>query len=96
MAQFDVYRVQGGGLVVNCQADALDRLPTRLVVPLRPRDKSEIGRLTPAVRVEGEDYILYTPLAGAVPARSLHRRVGSLTEHEYAIKGALDILITGV
>lgn len=96
MAQFDVYRVRGGGLVVDCQTDALDSLPTRLVVPLRPRDKSAMGRLTPAFRVEGKDYILYTPLAGAVAARSLDRFVVSLAEHEYAIKGALDILTNGV
>lgn len=39
MAKFDVYRLRdSGGLVVDCQADLLDGLNTRFVVPSLPID----------------------------------------------------------
>ena len=38
MAQFDVYRIEGGGLVLDCQSDPLRDLGSRVVAPLRPAD----------------------------------------------------------
>lgn len=35
MAQFDVYRVRGNVLVLDCQSDLLSSLTSRFVVPLR-------------------------------------------------------------
>ncbi|TPG15447.1 CcdB family protein [Sphingomonas oligophenolica] len=34
MAQFDVYRLSSGDVVVDCQTDQLWHLATRVVVPL--------------------------------------------------------------
>ncbi|WP_121119875.1 CcdB family protein [Croceibacterium ferulae] len=50
MAKFDVYRMrQGGILVIDCQADLLSGLNTRLVVPLLARSDAPqpAARLNP-------------------------------------------------
>ncbi len=95
MAQFDVYRVRDGGLAVDCQADLLDDLPTRLLAPLRPEHGEPIGRLTPSFVVAGERLTMLTPLVRGVARRDIEETVGSLRDHEYAIKIALDMLISG-
>lgn len=95
MAQFDVYRVRGGGMVVDGQSDLLDDLPTRFVIPLREKDNSALGRLTPILRVGNREFALVTPLAGAIDVRDIETIIVSLTAYEYEIKGALDMLISG-
>lgn len=51
MAKFDVCRLDAGILVLDCQADLLSDLRTRLVVPLVPSAESWGGvrRLNPAI-----------------------------------------------
>lgn len=96
MAQFDVYRVRGGGLVVDCQSDLLSSLPTRLVVPLRPTAQGAgIGRLTPTLSVEGTNYLFAAPIARAIAVRDIEATVTSLKAEEYTIKAALDMLVSG-
>jgi toxin CcdB len=97
MAQFDLY--QGVGptpYVVDLQADALDRLTTRVVAPLAPRKKAEIMRgLTPVVEIDGREFVVRTQNLAAVHVRELRRRVGSLVEYQDDIKRALDLLFLG-
>ena len=95
MAQFDVHRVRGGGLAIDVQSDVLRDLPTRFVVPLRGRDASVMGRLTPVFSIEGQDLAMVTHLAGAIYVRDLDAKVTSLIDHEYEIKAALDMLLSG-
>lgn len=95
MAQFDIHRVRGGELAVDCQADLLDNLPTRLMAPLRADQPATIARLTPSFTVNGRQMTLLTPLVRGVSVREIEETIGSLREHEYAIKGALDLLISG-
>lgn len=95
MAQFDVYRVRGGGLVLDCQSDLLRDLPTRFVVPLRVADRSVLQRLMPVFQVDERDLAMVTPLAGAIDVRALGDIVTSLTGHEFEIKDALDMLVSG-
>lgn len=95
MAQFDVYRVRGGGLVVDCQSDLLSSLPTRFVAPLRLKDASTVQRLNPTFRIEGRDYIMVSQLAGSIDRRSIVETVISLTDDQFDIKNALDMLISG-
>ena len=40
--------------------------------------------------------IMVTELAGAIPAHAMGRRVASFVAHEYEIKAALDMLISGI
>ena len=101
MAQFDVLRNPRGGaypLVVDVQADLHARLATCVVVPLTPRSRyavQPITRLQPIVKVRGEEYVVVTPMIGAVSRASLGERVGSLASQRAAFIGALDLLITG-
>ena len=61
MAQFQVYRLAGGRLVLDLQTDLIDT-GSRVVAPLivvstGPR---VIGRLEPVFEVNGEDHALHT------------------------------------
>lgn len=97
MAQFDVHRL-GGGLVVDCQADLLSYIASRLVAPLVPQADAPppAQRLNPVFDVDGETYVLVTESAGAVPARQLGPVVASLADRWFDITAALDTLISGV
>lgn len=98
MAKFDVYRQkQGGWFVLDCQADLLSDLNTRLVVPLLPIDlapKPAI-RLNPIFDVEGERLVMVTQFAASVPIRELGEIVQSLSPEQDAVSAALDMLIIG-
>ncbi len=99
VAQFDVYRNGfGEGLLLDCQSDLLSHLNTRLVAPLLPPDRmpQPLPRLNPLFDVDGETYMMVAQFAGAVELRELGKPVASLAEHDHAITGALDILLTGV
>ena len=98
MPQFDVFRLQNGELVVDCQADVLSGLNTRLVIPLQIIDEGGqvSARLNPLLTIGGERLVLKTHFAGAIDTRLLRTRTGSAAEHEYAIKAALDVLISGI
>lgn len=95
MAQFDVYRLADGALVLDCQSDVLDSYQTRLVVPLLEYDPAMIlmSRLHPRFTVDGEQVVMITQFATAIQVRELRRRVASLAEHRLAITDAIDILI---
>jgi toxin CcdB len=95
MAQFDVYRVRGGELVVDCQSNLLSALPTRFVAPLRHTDAQPIDRLNPTFRINGRDYAMITQLAGAIDRLAIVEIIASVSEREFDVKGALDLLIVG-
>ena len=97
MTQFDVYHIVGQGLVVDCQNDLFDDLGSRIVAPLREPEDPAVSRsrLNPLVTLDGESYRVATQFLRAVYARRLTDRVGSLRHHEYDIKGAIDLLISG-
>ncbi|GAA0711459.1 CcdB family protein [Dokdonella soli] len=105
MARFDVYRNESAQsakrfpyfLVV--QSDLLDGLSTTVVVPLgKPGVVG--GRLaqtlTPALDVDGEALVMYTPELAAVHATVLRKRVGNLEGQRGAILRALDFLFSGI
>ncbi len=95
MAQFDVLRVTGDILVLDCQSDFLIDLPTRFVVPLRALDCIDLPRLTPSFEVAGQRLTMITPLARSIAKRDVIGTVTSLAAHEYDIKNALDMLTSG-
>jgi len=97
VAQFDVHQLSKGRLVVDCQADLLDYLASRFVVPLVSLDKAAPAkRLNPVFNIGGRDYIMLTEAAAAVPVRELGEIVASLADRSFEITGALDVLISGV
>ena len=95
MAQFDVLRVTGDVLVLDCQSDLLVDLPTRFVVPLRELDRIHLPRLTPSFDIAGRTLTMITPLARSIDKRDVTGKVASLAAHEYEIKNALDMLTSG-
>ncbi len=97
MAQFDVYRTPNGELVLDCQSDLLKTYNSRVVAPLLELHESlpMMPRLNPRFKIGGEERVLMIEFLAAVPTASLGPPVTSLAEHEYTIKAALDMLISG-
>lgn len=97
MAQFDLYRLSAGQLVVDLQTDLIGIDASRIVAPLRDAGRyAAFPGLTPSVEVEGTTWIVRVQELAAVPGAQLREPVGSLSEHRDALKRALDILIDGV
>ena len=97
MAQFDLYRLANGQLVVDLQTDLIGIDASRVVAPLRDAGRfAAFPGLTPRVEVEGADWIVRVQELAAVPGAELRRPVGSLSDHRDALKRALDILIDGI
>lgn len=99
MARFDVYRSRDShGFVLDCQANTLVGLNTRVVVPLWPPDEAPIAgaRLNPKFEIEGAPYVMVTQFIASVPANSLGQKVVSLDAEQYVVTNALDMLLTGV
>ena len=97
MARFDYHQV-GGGYLVDCQADTLSPLSTRVMVPLMPVADVPpmLRRLHPVLNVGGREWLFAAHLLSAVPVREIGPPLGSLANHEYEIIAALDMLITGI
>ncbi|MDP2830310.1 MAG: CcdB family protein [Sulfuricellaceae bacterium] len=104
MARFEVlrnsgYHVDDVPYLLDVQSDLLHGLDTRVVVPLRRRDRFPVSqipqRLTPVFEIEGVACLLETPKLAAVPVRLLKQSVQSLVSEQAAITGALDFLFLG-
>jgi len=105
MARFDVYHNPGAHAdatpyLLDVQSDLLQGLGTRIVVPLRRRDRfpdvSLPANLTPTFEIEGVECILETPKLGAVPLRLLKTPVvTTLAVSQFEITAALDFLFQG-
>jgi toxin CcdB len=97
MAQFDLFRLQGGQLVVDLQTDLIGIEASRIVAPLREAGRyAALPGLTPSVEVDGTVWIVRVQELAAIPGSELRDMVGSLAGHRDALKRALDILIDGV
>ena len=98
MARFDVYRTREfDDLVLDCQADTLNDLPTRFVVPLIPAAliARAYARLNPVFRIAEAEYMMGTQMAAAVPVANLGVCVTTLAPEQSAVMNALDMLLTG-
>ena len=97
MARFDVYPgARGKGYLLDCQADVLDHLETRVVVPLMPAAGLPAAtRLNPVFDVQGNRVVMSTQLVFAIPVQHLQSSVASLAADHIGITNALDMLLTG-
>ena len=98
MARFDVYNIKGApGYLLDCQADILSDLNTRIAVPLLSPELGPpvVRRLNPSFSVEDEAVVMYTQYAAAVPSRVLGIPITSLAGQHAEIMNALDMLLTG-
>lgn len=101
MARFDVYEVKAEAdvpLVVDVQADFLEDLRTRVVVPLLALADAEdevATRLKPIVDIGGKAYVLMTTDLGVVPRSALSERVASIERQRQAVVDAIYFLFRG-
>lgn len=99
MARFGLYRnPEGEGYLLDVQADLLDQLNTRVVVPLLPATTAPTpaANLNPVFRIADQPVVMVTQFLAAVPASLLKHPVGDLRQHRYEITSALDVLFQGI
>jgi toxin CcdB len=101
MARFDVYtcnRKTTHKYLLDVQADILQDLKTRVVVPLAEKKMAaheKMDMLKPVIDIDGQPYTLMTTELAAIPASYLDQRVGSVENHRHTIVKALDFLFQG-
>ena len=102
MSQFTVYKNKNSRskatfpLLVDVQADLLDELETRVVIPLTKApafSRKPINRLTPAIEVDGKTYLMITPQLAGIARSELGAVVDSVAEQRPAVIAALDLLV---
>lgn len=104
MAQFDVYRNLNDATrnaipyLLDVQAELLDRLATRVVVPLVLAEEMGLAarQLNPQFKVESVSVVMSTAELAGVSSRSLGDKVASLANKRTEIIAALDLLFTGI
>ena len=103
MAQFDVFRNPNAETnqtipyLLDVQADLLDTLATRVVVPLIAASAmgKAIKHLNPQFTMELTTVFMSTAELAGVPVRSMGKKVSSLKGQRQEIIAALDFLFTG-
>lgn len=98
MARFAVYaEPEGDGYLLDVQADALEHLNTRMVVPLLPAQRAPrpASTLNPVFRIGAVDYVMATQYMAAVPARILKHSPFGLAQRRDEIIAAVDLLLRG-
>jgi toxin CcdB len=96
VAQFDVFRLADGGLVVDLQTDLIGLDATRIAAPLREEGSyARFPGLTPTVEVDGRRWIVRLQELAAVPGAELHVRVARIADKRDELKRGIDILIDG-
>jgi toxin CcdB len=105
MTQFDVYRNRNATTrvripyLLDVQADLLERLATRVIVPLcKPKvlQGKLAERLNPIFEVKGQKVVMLTPELAGVPLKTLGERVANLSSQRGAVIAALDLMFTGI
>lgn len=97
MARFDVHRgARGKGYLLDCQADLLSHLETRVVIPLLPAEGvPRATRLNPTFAIGSDQVVMSTQLIFAIPRDRLGNAVASLANDDAVIMNAIDMLTTG-
>ena len=74
MARYDLYPgVDRAGYLLDIQADLLEELSTRVVVPLVPHSGKVklVRKLNPVFNIDGKQHAMFTHLIAAVPLTRL-------------------------
>ncbi len=98
MARYDIYpNPDGGGFLLDVQADTLSRLESRIVAPFIPVGRAQPAKvLNPEFEIEGSKHMLLTQQLAAFPARQLKTAVDAIAvERRSEITAALELLLTG-
>lgn len=98
MARFDVYPNPGSeGKLLDVQADLLEGLNTRVVVPMM---RLEVGpapasHLNPVFTIRNQPMVMATQFLAAVPATILSHPETNLGQYRDEIVAAIDFLFQG-
>lgn len=101
MARFDVYKlkIQAPFLVLDVQADILNELGTRVVIPLIEKISNHdpvIKNLNPIIAIDNKDYVLMTSDITVLKKETLGKKITNLEEgHRLEITQALDFVFQG-
>lgn len=104
MPQFTAYQNKNAQtkkripFLLDVQTVLLDELQTRVVVPLTSVEKSTakpISRLTPLLKIDGENYLMLTPQLAGINKKEIGKAVADLSNSRTEIVAALDFLVTG-
>jgi toxin CcdB len=84
--------------LLDVQSDLIGEMGTRVVVPLISPDRAEVAatRLMPTLQVEGQPWVMDTPLVAGIPFKALGKPVADLSSKRVVIMAALDLLISGI
>ena len=103
--QFDVFKNTNASTksrfpyLLDVQADLLNSLETRVVIPLSVESEAKdmvLSQLTPILTVKGKKHVAITPQMAGIPARELAVQIENLSQFRAEIVAALDLLLTGV
>jgi toxin CcdB len=103
MAQFDVYENLNEETnrvipyLLDVQAELLDTLATRVVVPLVAASamRKAIKNLNPELTIRNASVFMSTAEMAGVPVRSMGEKVSSVKDQRQEIIAALDFLFAG-
>ncbi len=99
MPRLDVYKnPDGSGFLLDVQANLLDHLNTRVVVPLMlPHEApSPANRLNPTFQTGDETVLMVSQFISAVPKSILNAPVTSLDSHDIEIIDAIAMVLQGL
>jgi toxin CcdB len=98
MARFSVYPdPDGGGYLLDVQADIMRPLNTRVVVPLMPLGKAPkpATRLNPLFVIDDIEHSMVTQYMAAVPTSVLKRETLNVADRRDDVVNAIDLLLQG-
>jgi len=87
MSQFDVYinpnrnSREAYPYIIDIQNSLISDITTRIVIPLGKLNRfgnESLGKLTPAVEYENDQFILLTPQITSIPSNLLKNPIGSV------------------
>ncbi len=104
MAQFDVFvnpapaARRAYPFVVALQSPFVQTPRDQIVAPLAPRVSMPkvMGRLTPVVKINDEDYVVLVPKLAGIPSRDLAQSPCSIATARGDLLAAIDYLFFGV
>jgi len=98
MSRFDVYKnPEGDGYLLDVQADLLNDLNTRMVVPLLPLlvAPKPAQHLNPRFEIQKESVVMATQFMAAVPSYILRNPITNIESNRNSITAAIDFLMQG-
>jgi toxin CcdB len=98
MAKFSVYpNPEGGGYLIDVQADLMRHLNTRMVIPLLPLEvaPTPAQTLNPLFDIDGTCHAMVTQYMAAVPVKVLRDAVFIAENRRNDIVTAIDLLLHG-